>query len=251
LQASIVAPDGEATLMEMTQTAPGRYQTTFVPTVEGAYLIRVNGANARTGVSVGQTTGWVLAYSPEYRVLQADPYAVARLAWLTGGDALSQPERAFRRDLAAQRDTRPVWPWLLLVAALLLPLDVAIRRLMITRHDLQHGLARLYDFASALRPPSPARIEHEPTSRLMAAKLRATRPARAEEPPSTMTPSIIVHTPPDQPAKPITATPATPVSAPPSAASAPSTATEPRPQTDTATALLARKRARRGDRPRE
>jgi len=61
-----------------------------------------------------------------------------------------------------------VWPWLLLVAVALLPFDIAVRRLVVTRRDLQHAREAIFGAAAdAVQAPS------ERLSTLMAAKGRA------------------------------------------------------------------------------
>ena len=76
MSAQVVAPDGVTQTVTLAQVAPGRYQGDFVPTAEGAYLLRVTGARpAQPGAaqaSVAQTAGWVLSYSPEYQLATAD-----------------------------------------------------------------------------------------------------------------------------------------------------------------------------------
>jgi hypothetical protein len=47
-----------------------------------------------------------------------------------------RPEEVFKHDLKAAHASQPMAPWLLLIAALLLPFDIAVRRLIITKHDL-------------------------------------------------------------------------------------------------------------------
>ncbi|MGH2522054.1 MAG: VWA domain-containing protein, partial [Anaerolineales bacterium] len=45
VQANVVGPDGSAQNVTLLQVAPGRYEGTFDPTTEGAYLIRVAGSD--------------------------------------------------------------------------------------------------------------------------------------------------------------------------------------------------------------
>ena len=59
MQANLVAPDGDVTEITLQQVAPGRYQSSFVPEQEGAYLVRVAGTG-ENDTTIGQTSGWVL-----------------------------------------------------------------------------------------------------------------------------------------------------------------------------------------------
>ncbi len=173
LQASIVSPDSNSSLVEMVQVAPGRYEAEFKPAEEGAYLIRVAAETGEAGTA-GQTTGWVLSYSPEYRSLSADPNALVRLASMTGGRvAQADPSVAFDHDLPSQRMANPIWPELLLLAVLLLPLDIAIRRLVFSRCDMQRGLDRILTAVRLVSQPEVEPQQTERLSRLQAAKRRA------------------------------------------------------------------------------
>jgi hypothetical protein len=141
LQLSVVDPLSQASLMALRQVAPGRYEATFKPENEGAYILHVSGVGqGDTPVAVDQTTGWVMSYSAEYDVSgSGDGEALlSSLAGLTGGRSLKDdPALAFAHNLSAQAAATPIWPWFLLLALLLLPFDIAVRRLIVTRTDLQ------------------------------------------------------------------------------------------------------------------
>ena len=138
---NVVAPNGEVQAVTLRQVAPGRYETFFDPKEQGVYLMRFSGqpADGKSGESFAQTTGWTLSYSPEYRSIASNPDLLLRLAAITGGNVASaNPADAFLHNLEASRAASLIWPWLLGLAALLLPLDVASRRLILTRQDLAH-----------------------------------------------------------------------------------------------------------------
>ncbi|MEW6401099.1 MAG: VWA domain-containing protein [Chloroflexota bacterium] len=134
-EANIIAPNGEAQAVQLQQVAPGRYEANFNPTEEGVYLIRLSGQPA-DGTGFSETTGWTMSYSPEYRQFDSDPDLLLRLAAVTGGEVASaDPAEVFAHSLRATRATRPIWPWLVALAILLWPFDIAARRLILTRHD--------------------------------------------------------------------------------------------------------------------
>jgi len=142
LQLSVVDVSvSQPSLMALRQVAPGRYEATFNPENEGAYILHVSGTGVGDNpVAVDQTTGWVMSYSSEYDMSgRGDGAALlAGLAGLTGGRSLkNDPGLAFAHNLAAQAAATPIWPWFLLLAMLLLPFDIGVRRLVITRTDLQ------------------------------------------------------------------------------------------------------------------
>lgn len=132
--ANVVAPQGETQIVTLRQTAPGRYEAEFKPSEQGVYLFRFNG-QGESG-AFAETLGWALSYSPEYRSASPNPDLLARISALTGGKiASADPAEVFTHDLKASRASWPLWPWLIALAAILLPFDVAARRLILTRQD--------------------------------------------------------------------------------------------------------------------
>jgi hypothetical protein len=143
LQVSLIDPNSDdSLLLTLQQVAPGRYETVFTPSAEGAYFMRLTGigGDADTPLRVNQTTGWVMSYSPEYQAFNPrdGELLLEEIASLTGGRSLTEtPGDAFLHNIRARSATAALWPWLLLAVVLLLPFDVAIRRLLVTRSDLQ------------------------------------------------------------------------------------------------------------------
>jgi hypothetical protein len=173
LVANVVSPAGQTTNLQLRQIAPGRYTGEFAPAGEGAYFIRVaGGGRGDSEVVVAQTAGWVMGYSPEYLPLEVDPDLGAAVAEMTGGRELgATPAMVFDRTLASERVSRPIWPGLTLLALLLLPVDVALRRLVVTRRDVQRTWAATFGRWQATVAPMPERAEQ--VSRLFQAKRRA------------------------------------------------------------------------------
>ncbi len=133
-QVHLVAPGGETSILDLIQTAPGRYEGTFVPQEQGAYLMRLTGS-LDGQESVGLTTGWVMSYPPEYAALEGDPRYLSTLAEMGGGTVLESPADAFAHTVRGTGTRRDLWPYLLGLATLLFPLDVGVRRLVLTRRD--------------------------------------------------------------------------------------------------------------------
>jgi uncharacterized membrane protein len=179
MEANVVAPDGQVQNVTLTQVAPGRYETTFTPEADGAYFIRIAGSDpADAEAVIGQTSGWVLGYSPEYKQFEANPGLLESLAERTGGQDLAvlEGENAaadyiFNHNLATQPVSQPIWPWLALMAVLLLPIDIALRRLVITRRDMERAYGAT--FGRWLPQPVQPAPQTEQVSRLFQAKQRA------------------------------------------------------------------------------
>ncbi len=144
LMARVLPPTGEAYNVPVRQTAPGRYSGSFAPSEDGAYLVTLVGRDAETAVQ--ETIGWVQNYSPEYGLAARTSVSVlAEVAALTGGRDLSAtPAEAFAHTLEARPAVHPVSFELLLAALLLVPLDVAVRRLLITRSDLARARSAVF-----------------------------------------------------------------------------------------------------------
>ena len=147
LSSAVLNPGGEGLRIPLQQTAPGRYEAGFRPQNEGAYFLTVSGEAqlAQGQTQLSDLKGWVMSYSPEYIPRPQDDRLLADIADITGGRNLAQqPEAVFTRDLGQRQAATDIWQSLILLALLLLPLDIAIRRLIITRSDL----IRLREFVS-------------------------------------------------------------------------------------------------------
>ncbi len=148
LQANIVSPTqgggNDTTTIELRQTAPGQYEGSFIPDKQGVYLIRITGESPQGGAPIGTTTGWVQSYSPEYRNMGGNSGALLRMATSAGGQAATaNPAGVFAHTQTAPQAPRPAWPWLLAAAALLLPVDIASRRLVVSWKEIQRGFQHI------------------------------------------------------------------------------------------------------------
>jgi Mg-chelatase subunit ChlD len=141
--ASVVGPDNVTSTLALRQTTAGRYQGSFPATQQGAYLVRVQatGGGAQ-GANLTQTLGVVVPYSPEYKGNATDDGLMSRIAALTSGRVLAPTDTAapFEHNLDAVRTSTDLWPLLVLIAVLLLPFDIGVRRISMGRADLLKAL---------------------------------------------------------------------------------------------------------------
>ncbi|MEZ4667180.1 MAG: VWA domain-containing protein [Anaerolineae bacterium] len=170
LRLSVIDPTEQADRINLQQVAPGRYEARFKPDIEGSYFLAVRGEATTNGqaIEVDATSGWVMSYSAEYdRTKQNDgDQLLVHLAELTGGQNLTnQVEGIFSHNLTAVTTGTPIWPVLTLMALLLLPFDIAVRRLIVTRTDIQR-------FQQAIWGSRRNETTSERISSLMGAKLR-------------------------------------------------------------------------------
>jgi hypothetical protein len=152
----LVGPDLDTKRLTLEQTAAGRYEgRTSVPK-PGTYLVHAVQRDDEGDPVAQQTTGLVVPYSPEYRRTGGGEALLGELARATGGEAaLADPAEAFAPMAEPVSRARPLWPALLLMAALLFPVDVAVRRLRLTGADWQ----RLLDWARGRLPRRARRTE--------------------------------------------------------------------------------------------
>ena len=179
-----VAPSlGEAvTLAPVTQTvallqrAPGRYEGRFAPPDRGVALLRLHGDR-------DLMTGWAAPLSPEYLPGDADA-AIARLAAQGGATRIDDPSQVFVRTLRGRIMGEPLMPLFVLLVALLWPVDIAWRRLALTRADVVRLFAWLRVWLPRLAPSARRRRGAQPdagTTSALAATLRQKRKTVARE----------------------------------------------------------------------
>jgi len=174
--------------------APGEYRTSIASPIQGTYVMQITGSQDGR-VVVQSAAGMVVPYSSEYRQGQRNPGLLAALARNTGGSKLEQPADAFAHNLAPVYSAREIALPLLLLALLLLPLDIGVRRLMLRRGDIGAATAWMRTIRFAPATPATGRLGQrdaraqnsargapaEQIERLRAAKARARRKARGEE----------------------------------------------------------------------
>lgn len=137
LRAQVVAPDYSVSDIQLEQTAAGRYEGDFAAVARGAYLVNVT----EEGGQPAPIAGSVNSYSPEFSITASDTNLLARISEATAGQALiddASGNSLFDRQ-ATKTIGHEVWQSLMLVALLLLPADVGIRRLHFTREQVAHS----------------------------------------------------------------------------------------------------------------
>jgi Mg-chelatase subunit ChlD len=133
----LVGPDLRPAQAILEQIGPGDYAGTIRADEPGAYLVRV--AQTREGAeSASRTLGIVSPAAEEYRRLGVDRDALAEYASAGQGRELEMEQTAtvWRHDIPASAFPTPIWPWLLVLALLLVPVDIGIRRVALARSDL-------------------------------------------------------------------------------------------------------------------
>jgi hypothetical protein len=125
-------------VLNLEQTASGHYEGQTTIGEPGTYLVQIVQRDADGQPVAQQTAGLVVPYSPEYRRLGQGDALLDELASTNAGGFLDDPLAAFAPTRQPASQAWPLWPTLLLMAALLFPLDVAVRRLRVTAADWRH-----------------------------------------------------------------------------------------------------------------
>lgn len=130
---TIVGPSGAGRELPLPQTAPGTYALSTTISDPGAYQARF--AQYEGGkVAREETVGFTVRGNAEQRSVGINTALLERLAARTGGKQIVDPTEAFQRDSGTHGDRpTPVWWWFALAALLLLPFDVAVRRVSFGR----------------------------------------------------------------------------------------------------------------------
>lgn len=171
LSAKLLSPVGQVVPLVLSQTGAARYEASFDARGYGTYVVatQYRRPDGTIGVSIGSDT---IAYSPEYRDLKGNQGLLEQMARLTGGKQQPPPQDIFGSQRTPVRVPSEASIPLLFAAMCLLPLDVALRRMVWQTEVLpewaeawRHVLARLHLAPSA---PETGRA----TSRLLQRKER-------------------------------------------------------------------------------
>jgi uncharacterized membrane protein len=132
---AVTTPDLTSKALGLSQVAPGVYEVALGEIDPGAYVIRVS--QTRPGSTpLGRTLGLVAPTPAEYRVLGTNEAFLATLRSATAGREIDLPADPWLHDLRANASSTDLWPTLLILALLLWPLDIALRRVSVGRREL-------------------------------------------------------------------------------------------------------------------
>ncbi len=193
-QARLIAADGTVRDVPLREIAPGRYQARVNDAEPGAYLVQLTATTADGQPFDAATAGAVVPRSAEYRSNAANPGLLAAIARETQGTLGPEPAQVFRPSGTQRGAVSEIGLPLLWLALLVLPFDIAVRRLFPARRRLlpQRAAPAPRPAVSAAPPaprPQPAPVAPPaappaaPTNldRLREAQERARRRARGEE----------------------------------------------------------------------
>jgi uncharacterized membrane protein len=136
LNTRIISPTGETSDVPLRQTASGRYEGKFSTQGTGTYFVNIlegSGENRQTG----KIQAFSIPYSPEYKKFGTNDFLLNRISTITGGKRLSPTDNVFEKSGKVAYFPKPAWMELLILALLLFPLDVALRRVYLPENFMQ------------------------------------------------------------------------------------------------------------------
>jgi uncharacterized membrane protein len=132
---SAVAPDLSSSQLSLASTGPGRFEGDVPTDQVGSYLLHVSESAAGV-VRHTNTFGVVVPYSPEFRNLGTDLNTLRAIALAGGGTLVTDPSTLYALALPPVEAALPLDELLLVIAILLFPIDVALRRLILRVEDV-------------------------------------------------------------------------------------------------------------------
>lgn len=132
MQVKLSGPQQKSESATLKQVGPRRYQARIPLWGDGRYQATAQGkAGGRVDMAFG---GFIVSYSPEYLRFRSNRQALQEIATRTGGRVLTgdpAKDAIFTHDRVPKRSSQPIFDWFLIALAILVPLDVAIRRVQI------------------------------------------------------------------------------------------------------------------------
>ncbi|MBX3118670.1 MAG: VWA domain-containing protein [Fimbriimonadaceae bacterium] len=179
----VASPSGNAQELTLSQVAPGEYVGTFEASEIGSYIVTV-AENDAQGVRVN-ASGFSVPYPPEYRYSRPNLPLLSGLSTVTEGKELKTPAEALRPVESPGSSLTELWALCVLLAALLLPLDIAARRIALPVGEIL-AKALAWIRAKSLKARAPTETEAA-IGRLQSAKQRVAK--RSDAPSATVSSS--------------------------------------------------------------
>lgn len=133
IELTVINPLLQRQKVTLRQTAPGRYSGDFPTEQSGAYNVEI-GLKQNEQVLQRQSRGLMVGYSDELRIQPSNEKLLQSVATVSGGKFNPQPKDIYQQPGKWALRPTPMWPTLLTLAAILLILDVALRRIEFALH---------------------------------------------------------------------------------------------------------------------
>jgi len=150
LYARVISPSGETDMVSLSQSASGRYEGNIFAEEVGTYFVNVV-EEIEGQPRTGRIHAFTIPYSPEYRSFKTNTYLLRRIASITGGNLISPGDNIFRKGSRVVHFPKPAWMELLLIALLLFPLDIALRRVYLPE-DFYEKVGQMFGGKKRMKP---------------------------------------------------------------------------------------------------
>jgi hypothetical protein len=191
VRAHVAQPGGDLLEVDLAPTGPGRYEAGFPIGGPGTYFVRVD--EQRDGASVATAeAGLPVSYPAEFRQVTADTRRLEQIARAGGGHVLDAPSAAFADDLPPLTSPLPLQRLLLFAAAIVLPIEIGLRRLRLSVTDVLDWLRHPRRIAVGLPRWSPE-LPIQPPAWVPGAWEARRRPAPAPPRPMRVEPGFAAH----------------------------------------------------------
>jgi Ca-activated chloride channel family protein len=130
-----VTPDLADSRLTLASTGPGRFEGDLPTDQVGSYLLHVT-QTAGGVVKHTNTFGLVVPYSPEYRDLGTDLNSLRAISTAGGGTLITDLAQVYRLPVPAAQAAQALDELLLVLAIILFPIDIALRRLILRVEDV-------------------------------------------------------------------------------------------------------------------
>ena len=104
----VSTPTGRSIAATLTQLGPGHYEGEFDASEVGSYIVTIAESDGSGGTRVS-SSGFSLAYPPEYRAYRTNRPLLERLAKAGSGEVLSAPARAVRPRANPRVSIQELW----------------------------------------------------------------------------------------------------------------------------------------------
>jgi uncharacterized membrane protein/Mg-chelatase subunit ChlD len=139
----LIAASGEVIEIVLREVSPGQYRAAPDGVPPGAYLVQATAQDSQGALVAAVTGGAVMPLSGEYRSQAGNRNLLEELAQITGGRLDPQPRQVFDQGGETRGAVREVGLPLIVLALILLPLDIAVRRLLIRRGMMVTALRKV------------------------------------------------------------------------------------------------------------
>lgn len=131
MEAIVLNQKLEREVISLKPVAPGKLQGEFAANEPGTYMIQVVEKEGER-IIANETAGLTISYSPEYGLKQNGESFLQELVTAGGGRLISEPASVFGGGLPHKWEEQDISDLLLMLAAILWPLDIAVRRVQLS-----------------------------------------------------------------------------------------------------------------------